>query len=71
MAHRKNSCVPVVAVEQEWVPETIEEVALLLAASQLESLERAAQRRGLCMAQLLRHLIGEFLRRETDSAMHL
>jgi hypothetical protein len=71
MSPLENGRVPAVALEQEWTPESVEEVALLLASSQLESLERAAQRRGLCMAQLLRHLIGEFLHRERDAAPRL
>jgi hypothetical protein len=71
MLRTENIRTPAVTLPGDWTPEAVEEVALLLAAGQLKSLECAARRRGLCMAQLLRLLIGEFLRREVGAARPL
>jgi hypothetical protein len=43
--------------------EDVAELTLLLANDQVAALEREARRRGVTMAQLLRHLVTDFLRR--------
>jgi hypothetical protein len=60
---------PLARLVSEVVGRTeVDELALLLPGDQLASLEQAAWRRGLSVAQLLRSLIQDFLAGEEKSS---